>query len=329
MPTPNETLSPLDRRIVGALQIDGRASWRRIAAILDVPERTVARRGTRLLDEGAVVVTGLAIWPPSAASWLVQAQCTPGTARPVARALARRTDSIFTYIVTGQADVVAELRITDDQAASLLLDELPAVNGLVRASATPSLRPIRGAHEWLPNLLEPAEREALRASKHERAPRADPTREPPSAVDRLLLKALAENGRRTTDELGRLCGVSEATARRRVDALRSEGLVVLRAVVEPALLGFPVEALVWLHSAPSSSEALGRALHGAPAVRWAIESAGHCTFVVDLVAADRAALRELVTASQWSQFVDHYEISTVLESLKRSAVLSAGLREQT
>ncbi|WP_159061233.1 AsnC family protein, partial [Streptomyces europaeiscabiei] len=33
----------LDRRIISALQIDGRAAWHRIAAALGEPERTVAR----------------------------------------------------------------------------------------------------------------------------------------------------------------------------------------------------------------------------------------------------------------------------------------------
>lgn len=38
-------LDSLDRRIVAALQVNGRAGWRRIAAVLDIAERTVAARG--------------------------------------------------------------------------------------------------------------------------------------------------------------------------------------------------------------------------------------------------------------------------------------------
>ena len=52
-------LDELDRRIVGALQVDGRASWRRIAEVLDAPFSTVNRRGTALLASGAVRVVAL------------------------------------------------------------------------------------------------------------------------------------------------------------------------------------------------------------------------------------------------------------------------------
>jgi DNA-binding Lrp family transcriptional regulator len=48
-------LDELDRRIVGALQIDGRASWRRIAEVLGEPERTIARRGSALASGFRVV----------------------------------------------------------------------------------------------------------------------------------------------------------------------------------------------------------------------------------------------------------------------------------
>lgn len=59
--SPVEQLDALDRRIAAALQIDGRASWRRIASALGEPERKVARRGLRLLESGRVSVTGLVV----------------------------------------------------------------------------------------------------------------------------------------------------------------------------------------------------------------------------------------------------------------------------
>lgn len=63
---PVEPLDELDKRVVGALQVDDRASWRRIADVIGAPERTVARRGARLLSTGSVVVNGFA---PPAVRW--------------------------------------------------------------------------------------------------------------------------------------------------------------------------------------------------------------------------------------------------------------------
>src|SRR5262245_65614329 len=48
-----EGLSELDRRIVAALQIDPRASWRWLAEIVDSSESTVARRARALASAGA------------------------------------------------------------------------------------------------------------------------------------------------------------------------------------------------------------------------------------------------------------------------------------
>jgi hypothetical protein len=59
------------------------------------------------------------------------------------------------------------------------------------------------------------------------------------AAERSMLRALAEDGRRANEDLARLAGVSVATVRRRLDALRRESSLFVRTVVEPALLGLP------------------------------------------------------------------------------------------
>ncbi|MGW2517881.1 AsnC family protein [Streptomyces sp. NPDC001617] len=68
-----------------------------------------------------------------------------------------------------------------------------------------------------------------------------------SRSDRLLVHVLAEDGRCTYDELARVSGVSEATARRRLGALRREGRVRIRAVIEPVL---------WVRAAPAAVAAV-------------------------------------------------------------------------
>ncbi len=53
------TLDKLDLQLLSALEIDGRASFSRIAAVLDVSDQTVARRYRRLCAEGGLRVVAL------------------------------------------------------------------------------------------------------------------------------------------------------------------------------------------------------------------------------------------------------------------------------
>lgn len=54
-----QELGELEQRIVMALQVDGRATWRKIAKVLDEPERTVARHGAALLEDGKVNIAAI------------------------------------------------------------------------------------------------------------------------------------------------------------------------------------------------------------------------------------------------------------------------------
>jgi DNA-binding Lrp family transcriptional regulator len=96
-------LDSLERQIVAALQLDPRCPWRKMAAVLGEPERTVARRGAQLLESGAVSIAAVR---PHPASMLVEMRCTPGTARAAAQSLAQRSDTTFVYTVTGNGDCV-------------------------------------------------------------------------------------------------------------------------------------------------------------------------------------------------------------------------------
>ena len=137
----------LSRRIIGALQIDGRASWRRIADALNEPVRTVSRRGTTLLDDRTVQVVGL---PSHSPTHLLRLKCRPDSVQSVAREVARLPQSVFVYAVSGSAEVVAELMMPFDALAPLLLDELPRIHGVQNHSLTPVLQYFRTVAEWLP-----------------------------------------------------------------------------------------------------------------------------------------------------------------------------------
>jgi Lrp/AsnC family transcriptional regulator for asnA, asnC and gidA len=317
-------LDELDRRIVGALQVDGRVSWRRIAAVLGESERTIARRGTQLLESRRVVVTGMSSHGDAV---LVRAKCAPGSVHRAATAFAHRPDTTFAYLLTGNADCLVELFCPPARLGDLVINELPKTGGLLSFSTHPVLRYFRTVHEWQPGLLTDDEVAALRE-----LPSLTP---PPSRADagamgrehRLILHALAQDGRSTFDELARIADVSEPTARRRVEQLRRAGHVLVRAVVEPALLGLPVEAILWIKTAPRHVDLVGQQLLSSPLVRYAAAIMGEHQILADVTVADKLALHDFVTAADWLRHVDSVETSLVLGSLKRSGVLANPLRD--
>jgi len=322
----------LDRRIISALQIDGRASWHRIAAALGEAERTVVRRGTRLLDSGLVRIGAMAL---HGRSTVVGVRCAPGQARMVASALARRPDCVFTHVLTGSPDCVAELICPREELASLVMDELPGLPGMVETLTLPVLRHIRTIREWHSGLLTDDEIAALAGPSEAPAPSSStgdvmPPGDAPqelSRPDRLLLNALAEDGRCTYEELGRVAGVSEATARRRLSALRREGRVRIRAVIEPALLGLPVEAVLWVRTAPARAEAVAAALTDNVHVRYASFVTGERQILVLAALPSESALYDFVTSAPWLRDVASVDTSLVLGSLKRGGMLARRVRD--
>ncbi|KPI20492.1 transcriptional regulator, AsnC family [Actinobacteria bacterium OK074] len=329
----------LDRRIISALQIDGRASWHRVAAALGEPERTVVRRGTRLLDSGLVRIGAMAV---RGRSTVVAVRCAPGQARVAATALARRPDCVFAHVLTGTPDCVAELQCPRDRLARLVMDELPGLPGMVETFTLPVLRHVRTIREWHAGLLSAAEIAALDgdpppgdalpdggvsvAPAADVMPPVDSSGELPRS-DRLLVQALAEDGRCTYDELARVAAVSEATARRRLAALRREGRVRIRAVVEPALLGLPVEAVLRVRALPAHLPSVATELSTSTHVRYASVVTGEHQLLVLTAFPDEAALYDFVTGSPWLRHTAAVDVSLVLTSLKRGGMPAPWLRE--
>ncbi|WP_444963540.1 Lrp/AsnC family transcriptional regulator [Nocardiopsis sp. M1B1] len=306
-------LDGLERRIAAALQVDGRASWRRIASVLGEPERTVARRGNQMLASGDVTVAGML---PHADSVVLRVRCAPGTARTTTEALAQRADCTFAYMTTGATDCVAELMFDAGMLPKVLGTEIPATVGLRAAVTYPILRYFRTIRGWRFGPLTAAQTTALtadHAADHTDFPDGDEL----TAQDLRIAGVLAENGRAGFEEIARRTGVSETTASRRTDWLLRRGHVHLRALVEPALVGLPVEAVLWIRALPSRVDEIGRELAGTREVRYAAALAGDHQIVANVTVPDSASLYRFITGSPWAAGVDSVETTLVLHARKR------------
>src|ERR1700712_5732376 len=83
----------LDRKILHALQISGRAPFSLIGEVIGVSEQTVARRYRRLRVAGVVRVVGV-VDPAMMGQldWMVRITCRPNAAMALGDALAARDD---------------------------------------------------------------------------------------------------------------------------------------------------------------------------------------------------------------------------------------------
>lgn len=318
MLTPAHELDDLDRRIVAALQVNGRASWRRIAEVLGEPFRTVTRRGTALLESGAVRIAGLV---SLAATHLVEVHCEPSRLVAIAETLAEGPDVTFLYALTGPARILMEVQESPGRLSALVLEEIPGIEGVTQVDASPVLEYYRTVADWHPGPITAAEVEALQ----ETIPPG--TRRPLAGllddIDQTLVNLLVEDGRVPTSELGEAVSLSAPAVRRRLTALLEEGVLSVRAIVEPVDIGLPVEAVIWIRTAPTAVAEVGRLVSSEAGVRYAAMTMGEFQLMVNVTLAGLDDLRRFITASEWASQALAMRTSVVVGSYKRGGVRTA------
>jgi DNA-binding Lrp family transcriptional regulator len=257
------SLGQPDQRIIAALQLNGRATWKQVAAAVGTTESTVARRGQQLLDSRTVVVTGVLdhLRCGLGISLQVRLRCRPGTANVVAEALAELPVTRFVAVVTGSADVAAEFVLPHHRdVAAVLVDGLPRPDDIVETEAMLVVRKFSAEEEWDAGLLGPEAVALLRPDGARSGHREWHEAEQLSAKEFAIAKVLAADGRASYAQIASAVGVSDSTAARRVESLIRRGCLRFRTVFEPALIGLDVEFLQWLTVEPGELENVGAQL---------------------------------------------------------------------
>lgn len=120
----------------------------------------------------------------------------------------------------------------------------------------------------------------------------DPSAHVLDDLDRSILAELQADGRLAFSELGRRVALSAPAVTERVRRLEAAGVITgYRAVVAPAKVGLPIEAVVRVRD---NSGRVETALVDLPEVMEAMHVTGEDCWVVRLVVADMAALEVLV-----------------------------------
>jgi DNA-binding Lrp family transcriptional regulator len=319
-------LDDLDRRIIHALYLDGRAPFSRIAAALGVSEQTVSRRYRLAHQAGIVRVVGqLDSQRLGQSDWAVRIRCTPDASMDVATALARRPDTAWVQLISGGTEIFCAIRAHDDrQRTALLLEQLPSSRRIVSLEAYCLLHLFVSASTGAPGLalvLSPEEIERLQPT----APvPAGLTRGELQDEDWVLMRALAEDGRATYRQLAARTHWHESTVRRRMDELSASGVLYFDLDVSSEALGIGTRAMLWMSVEPAKLMEVGEALARHREVPFAAATTGSTNLVASVACRDDYALFEYLTREIAAlDGVTRIETGPIIRSIKRNATMDA------
>jgi DNA-binding Lrp family transcriptional regulator len=317
----------LDRQLVQCLGADGRAPFSAIAAVLGVSDQTVARRYRRLRSAGLLRVVGLRYAKyAGGVNWFLRLRCVPGSGEAIAAALARRDDTAWVQLLSGDTEVLCSLRGDRSVGTESLLTRLPRSERIVAVTAHSRLHMFTGGPDALGFIdVLPAERVApLRLAApawgHGRVPRPDEPGTEATDLDAALFAALALDGRTPYAELAAAAGWSETTVRRRMDQLREAGLLYYDLELDMPAFGFHAPAWLWLSVPPAYLAEVGTALVKFPEVAYVAAVTGPANLAACAVCRDEEALYEFLTGRVGAlPGIARVEVSPVIRTVKQAS----------
>lgn len=252
-------LDDLERGLVQALQIDGRAPFSGIAEALGVSTQTVTRRYQRLRTEAGLRVVGLA--DPARAGltqWIVRISTAPGSSEALARTLARRPDTSWVKLTSAGTEVFAIVQAPQTRNPPVL-QRLPRTRGVTAVSAHCLLHTyLGGPTAWRGRTGTLTSRQQQRLQPSPPAEDARPV--PLSDGDRALIDALGHDGRASYADLAQATGSAQATVARRLKDLRARRALFFDVEVDTAAYGITTQAFLWMAVAPAHLDKVATAL---------------------------------------------------------------------
>ena len=143
-------LDDVDKRIISALQADGRRPYSRIAADLDVSESVVRYRAQRLEQAGVLQVVGIA--DPLRIGFdrmaLIGVKVRPGALDDVCAAITALPETSYVAAIAGSYDVIVEVVCRDTGHFTELLKRLHVVDGVTSTESFLVLEIHKMAYGW-------------------------------------------------------------------------------------------------------------------------------------------------------------------------------------
>jgi DNA-binding Lrp family transcriptional regulator len=311
-------LDTVDRQLLHALGVNGRASFRLIATVLGVSEQTVARRYRRLRETGAFRVLMLPAPESADRGQLVRLEVQPSAVSGIAEALARRPDVSWLRLMNAGAEILFGVRArTRSDRDSLLLGQLPRTGRVLRITVYSVLHHFRtsGQADWagFPDPLDDDQRRQLQTAV------PDPPSMRPGPAEQAIVDELAVDGRATYARLAQVSGMSESAVTRRLELLLRTGALYGDVDIAPELLGYPAGATLYLDIAPARVPAVGALMARHQQTAFVAAVAGPANLVAAIRCRDVAQIYDYITATLGQvDGIDHVEVATVTRTIKHA-----------
>jgi DNA-binding Lrp family transcriptional regulator len=311
-------MDEMDRKIAAGLQLNGRAAWRDIAAVVGTTESTVARRAQRLIDAGLVQIA-----VSQAPSCLGKDQvvtgffrCSPGQQLQVAETLADFPEAWYVGVVAGDADVMCQITVAGVESLLEVLLRSQQVPGVVSSEVEPITRIFKVTYGWARDLL-PDDGAMLdaRPRPHALGPH-DLT-----DVDHAIIALLQEDARMAFTTVATRLQLHQSTVSRHFEALREQGCINIATFVDHSAMGYQPPMMLKIDVAPGRLQAVAEELAGYASVRYMAASSGRVGLLVESTVAASADIYDFMTRVVGSlDGVRGIQVWTELRALKRGYV---------
>lgn len=279
----------LDIALIRMLQANGRESFVQLARKTEQPERLVARKVERLINQGVVQIAP--VCNPAKLGFRAMAiiliRLRGGTsAERFVREMLEHEFIDYVAITLGAWDVLIEVLSTDDMALRRLIETHIGGHEAVEAV---ELHPYIGLAYQQPvwDNVQKSFEPHLEIFEAE-ADLLDET-------DRRLVSLLSNNGRATFHKLAEEMGVSESYIRKRFNALLASGEMQVHALTNSVSLGYNTHC--WLRLKVENGQSLRRATQSLAAlehIAYIATCTGSADLLVEVICKSKAELRQLV-----------------------------------
>ncbi|WP_217239137.1 Lrp/AsnC family transcriptional regulator [Streptomyces sp. AC555_RSS877] len=314
----SDTFDRLDLQLLDALEVNGRASFSRIGAVLGVSDQTVARRYRRLWAQGGLRVVAVRDAERLGQDqWTLRLRCVPDSALAIADALAKRPDTSWIGIAAGGTEVIFGTRPRSvGDRDDLLLGKLPRTPRVMEVRAHQMLHRFYGGPSgWLRKFA------ALTADQLAALGPGPVRAEGPARIDpqdEALVVALEQDGRAGYPELQRATGRSESAVKRRLAALLASGAVYIDVEYHTEAIGHPVAAVLWITTTPAALHSVGEALATHDEIAHAAATAGPSNIMATVVVRSTAHLYAYLSGPLGHlDGVQHVEASPFMRRVKQ------------
>lgn len=150
-PVPNLDLDEIDRKLIAALQVDGRTPFSVLAQELNMSASSVRYRVQRLQDSGLFQIVGIA--NPLNIGFdrlaLIGIKCEAGTAPTVCEALTDLQETSYVVLTSGSFDVMVEVVCRDvEHFTNLMFGTLQKIPGVLHTESFFVLKAHKLAYGW-------------------------------------------------------------------------------------------------------------------------------------------------------------------------------------